>query len=56
MHPLLLEVFIYLKGVVQKANSKGKVNDWGVELSDYIQFKFIKGVKNTVADTPITTN
>ena len=28
------------------------INKWGVELSDYyIMFKFIKGIKNTLAST-----
>ena len=29
-----------------------KVNNWGIKLSDFnIKFKFIKGLKNMLADT-----
>ena len=35
-----------------KSTLNVKVNNWDVQLSDYnIQFKFIKGVQNTLADT-----
>ena len=36
---------------LQKTTLNATVNNWGVELNDFnIRFKFIKGVKNTLAD------
>ena len=46
-------VIIYLgNDFSRKTTMNAKVNNWGVELSDSnIKFQFIKGVKNTLADT-----
>ena len=44
--------YLPLKLFLQKTTLNSKVNDWRIELSDYnIKFKFINGVKNTLADT-----
>ena len=41
-----------LSQFVQKTTLNADVNNWGVELSHYdIKCKFIKGIKNTLADT-----
>ena len=42
------------KKILSKATLNAKVNNWSVELSDYnITFKFVKGVKSFIADTPL---
>ena len=41
-----------LKRILQKTGLNAKANNWGSKLSDCnIQSKFLKGVKNTFADT-----
>ena len=41
-----------LKKCLQKNTLNSKVNNWAVEISPYrIKFKYIKGIKNTLADT-----
>ena len=41
-----------LKKFLQKNTLNTKINNWVVEISPYkIQFKYIKGIKNTLADT-----
>ena len=41
-----------LKKSLQKNTLNTKVNNWAVEISPYkIQFEYIKGIKNTLADT-----
>ena len=41
-----------LKMFLQKNTLNSKVNNWTVEISPYrIQFEYIKGIKNTLADT-----
>ena len=41
-----------LKKFLQKNTRNTKVNNWVVEISSYkIQFEYIKGIKNTLADT-----
>ena len=41
-----------LKKFLQKNTLNSKVNNWAVEISPYrIQFEYIKGIKNTLADT-----
>ena len=41
-----------LKKFLQKNTFNTKVNNWAVEISPYkIQFEYIKGIKNTLADT-----
>ena len=41
-----------LKKILQKNTLNTKVNNWAVEISPYkIQFEYIKGIKNTLADT-----
>ena len=41
-----------LKKFLQKNTLNAKVNNWAVEISPYkIQFEYIKGIKNTLADT-----
>ena len=41
-----------LKKFLQKNTLNSKVNNWAVEISPYrIKFKYIKGIKNTLADT-----
>lgn len=41
-----------LKKFLNKVTLNAKVNNWAVELSTYrIRFEFIKGIKNTLADT-----
>ena len=41
-----------LKKFLQKNTLNTKVNNWAVEISPYkIQFEYIKGIKNTLADT-----
>ena len=38
--------------VFGKKHSQLKVNNWAIEISPFkIQFEYIKGVKNTLADT-----
>ena len=40
------------KKFLQKNTLNSKVNNWAVEISPYrIKFKYIKGIKNTLADT-----
>ena len=41
-----------LKKFLQRNTLNTKVNNWAVEISPYkIQFKYVKGIKNTLADT-----
>ena len=41
-----------LKKFLQKNTPNSKVNNWAVEISPYrIKFEYIKGIKNTLADT-----
>ena len=41
-----------LKKFLQKNILNSKVNNWAIEISSYqIKFKYIKGIKNTLADT-----
>ena len=41
-----------LKKFLQKNTLNTKINNWAVEISPYkIQFEYIKGIKNTLADT-----
>ena len=41
-----------LKKFMEKNTLNTKVNNWAIEISPYrIQFEYIKGIKNTVADT-----
>ena len=41
-----------LKKFLSKNTLNAKVNNWAIEISPYrIQFEYIKGIKNTVADT-----
>ena len=41
-----------LKKFLQKNTLNTKVNNWAVEISPYkIQFEYVKGIKNTLADT-----
>ena len=41
-----------LKKFLQKKILNSKVNNWAVEISSYrIKFEYIKGIKNTLADT-----
>ena len=41
-----------LKKFLQKNTLNSKVNNWAVEISPYrIKFEYIKGIKNTLADT-----
>ena len=41
-----------LKKFLQKNTLNTKVNNWAVEICPYkIQFEYIKGIKNTLADT-----
>ena len=41
-----------LKKFLHKNTLNTKVNNWAVEISPYrIQFEYIKGIKNTLADT-----
>ena len=41
-----------LKKFLQKNTLNSKVNNWAVEISSYrIQFEYINGIKNTLADT-----
>ena len=41
-----------LKKFLQKNTLNSKVNNWAVEISQYrIKFEYIKGIKNTLADT-----
>ena len=41
-----------LKNFLQKNTLNSKVNNWAIEISPYpIKFKYIKGIKNTLADT-----
>ena len=41
-----------LKKFLQKKTLNSKVNNWAVEISQYtIKFEYIKGTKNTLADT-----
>ena len=43
---------LYLKKILQKNTLNIKVNNWAVEISpDKIQFEYVKGIKNTLADT-----
>ena len=44
--------YLPLKKFLQKNTLNAKVNNWAVEISPYkIQFEYIKGIKNTLADT-----
>ena len=41
-----------LRKFLQKNTLNSKVNNWAVEISPYrIKFEYIKGIKNTLADT-----
>ena len=41
-----------LKKFLHKNTLNTKVNNWAIEISPYrIQFEYIKGIKNTLADT-----
>ena len=41
-----------LKKFLSKNTLNTKVNNWAIEISPYrIQFEYIKGIKNTLADT-----
>ena len=41
-----------LKKILEKKTLNSKVNNWAVEISPYkIKFEYIKGIKNTLADT-----
>ena len=41
-----------LRRFLSQVTLNAKVNNWAVELSSYrIKFEFIKGIKNTLADT-----
>ena len=41
-----------LKKFLEKNTLNTKVNNWAIEISPYrIQFEYIKGIKNTLADT-----
>ena len=41
-----------LKKILKKNTLNTMVNNWAVEISPYkIQFEYIKGIKNTLADT-----
>ena len=41
-----------LKKLLEKKTLNSKVNNWAVEISQYkIKFEYIKGIKNTLADT-----
>ena len=43
---------LLLKKFLQKNTLNSKVNNWTVEISPYrIKFEYIKGIKNTLADT-----
>ena len=43
---------LLLKKFLQKNTLNSKVNNWAVEISPYrIKFEYIKGIKNTLADT-----
>ena len=45
-------IIIPLKKFLHKNTLNTKVNNWAVEISPYrIQFEYIKGIKNTLADT-----
>ena len=41
-----------LKKFLEKNTLNTKVNNWAIEISPFrIQFEYIKGIKNTLADT-----
>ena len=41
-----------LKKFLEKKTLNSKVSNWGVEISQYkIKFKYMKGIKNTLANT-----
>ena len=41
-----------LRKFLEKKTINAKVNNWAVEISPYkIKFEYIKGIKNTLADT-----
>ena len=41
-----------LKKFLEKNTLNSKVNNWAVEISPFrIQFEYVKGIKNTLADT-----
>ena len=41
-----------MKKILEKKTLNSKVNNWAVEISQYkIKFEYIKGIKNTLADT-----
>ena len=41
-----------LRKFLEKKTLNAKVNNWAVEISPYkIKFEYIKGIKNTLADT-----
>ena len=43
-----------LKKFLEKKTLNSKANNWAVEMSPYkIKFEYIKGIKNTLADTMI---
>ena len=49
---IILRSHLPLKKFLQKNTLNTKVNNWAVEIIPYkIQFEYIKGIKNTLADT-----
>ena len=51
-HIILRSDHLPLKNFLQKNTLNSKVNNWAAEISPYrIQFEYIKGIKNTLADT-----
>ena len=49
---ILKSYHLPLKKFLQKNTLNSKVNNWAVEISPYrIKFEYIKGIKNTLADT-----
>ena len=43
-----------LKKFLNKNTLNSKVNNWAVEISPFDTFEYIKGIKNTLADTMST--
>ena len=49
---LLRSDHLPLKKFLEKNTLNSKVNNWAVEISPFrIKFEYIKGIKNTLADT-----
>ena len=49
---ILMYDHLPLKKFLRRKTLNSKVNNWAVELSAHqIEFKYIKGIKNTLADT-----